>query len=121
MLCPLNRSVMNSSHTGRGRSRSSPWSRSPCPRPLVSRIQPGVAVVLHTDGVDRRDDGQQQADAKTDRGGHDDQADDGLAAAADRQPQPESDHDAAPGKRRDRTVADDDPGSWVTRTTVMPC
>jgi len=49
------------------------------PKPLVPCVQPGVAVVLHTHGIDGRDDGQQQADADPDRGGHDDQPGDRLA------------------------------------------
>jgi hypothetical protein len=53
---------------------------------------------ISTGGVDGRGGGQQQADADPDRDGQDDQAGDGLAAAAGRQPQAEADHGACPGE-----------------------
>ena len=55
-----------------------------------------MPVVLGTDRVDAGYGGQQQASAKPDCSYQDDQAEDGLAAAADRQAQAESDHGATP-------------------------
>jgi hypothetical protein len=55
-----------------------------------------VAAVPGGGRVGRGHCGQQQANAEADRGGQDDQPGDGLAAAADHQPQSEGDHGLAP-------------------------
>ena len=58
--------------------------------------EPCVAVVPGGDRVGRGHGGQQQADAEADRDGQDEEPDDGLAAAAEHQPQSEGDHGLAP-------------------------
>src|SRR5437899_658552 len=96
-----------------------------------ARVEPGGAAVLGVAGIHAGQGHQQQPDPEGHGSGRDGEPDRCLPPSVERQAQTETDHDSTGSADIDvtlpsRTMTSRSAyaatlGSWVTRTTVVPC